>query len=72
MQALLADGIATRRGLMASHHEAAYSAEGPFDLPHTDAAAADALMLPIYPTLTDEEQDFVIDRLAAHALEMAA
>jgi perosamine synthetase len=72
MQALLADGIATRRGVMASHHEAAYSSEGPFDLPHTDAAAADALMLPIYPTLTDEEQDFVIDRLAAHAPALAA
>jgi perosamine synthetase len=66
MRLLLADGIATRRGVMAIHHEDAYAAQGPFDLPHCDAAAAEVLMLPLYPGLTDAEQDFVIDRLAAH------
>jgi hypothetical protein len=31
-------------------------------------------MLPLYPGLTDDEQDFVIERLALHAgaMEMAA
>ncbi len=66
MRLLLADGIATRRGVMAIHQEDSYSAEGPYDLPHTDAAAADVLMLPIYPGLADDEQDFVIERLATH------
>jgi perosamine synthetase len=67
MRLLLADGIATRRGVMASHHEQAYAADGPFDLPNTDAAAADVLMLPLYPGLTAEEQDFVIERLVTYA-----
>jgi len=65
MQALLADKIATRRGVMAIHQEDAYAGQGPFDLPHTEAAAAEALMLPLYPDLTDAEQDFIIERLAA-------
>ena len=66
MRLLLADGIATRRGVMAIHQEDAYASATPFDLPHSDAAAADVLMLPIYPGLSDREQDFVIGRLAAH------
>jgi perosamine synthetase len=64
MRSLLADGIATRRGVMAIHEEDSYAAQGPFDLPHTEAAA-DVLMLPLYAGLTDDEQDFVIERLAA-------
>jgi perosamine synthetase len=71
MRRLLADGIATRRGVMAIHLEDSYAAGGPYHLPHTEAAAADALMLPLYPGLTDDEQDFVIERLAAHAGPLA-
>jgi perosamine synthetase len=70
MRRLLADGIATRRGVMAIHEEDSYTAQGP--LPHTEAAAADVLMLPIYPGLTEAEQDFVIERLVAHATPLAA
>ncbi len=70
MRRLLADGIATRRGVMAIHEEDSYTADGP--LPHTEAAAAEVLMLPIYPGLTDAELDFVIERLAVHATPLAA
>ena len=72
MRRLLGDGIATRRGVMAIHQEDAYVAQRPYSLPHTDAAAADVLMLPLYPGLTDAEQDFVIERLVAHATPLAA
>ena len=72
MRRLLADGIQTRRGVMAIHQEGAYGAEGPFDLPHTEAAARDVLMLPLYPDLSDLDQDRVIDRLCTHALTVAA
>ena len=65
MRRLLADGIATRRGVMAIHQERSYAAQ--HDLPHTDSAAADVMMLPLYPSLTDDEQDFVLERLVAHA-----
>jgi perosamine synthetase len=62
---LLRDGIATRRGVTAIHAERAYSDRG-FLLPHTDACARDALLLPLFPDLSDEQQDYVIERLATH------
>jgi dTDP-4-amino-4,6-dideoxygalactose transaminase len=71
MRRLLADGIPTRRGVMAIHREAAY-ADTAVDLPHTDAAACDVLMLPLFPDLTFEQQDYVIARLAGHVVAQAA
>ena len=72
MRRLLHDGIATRRGVMAIHHEAAYPEPLRIELPHTDAAAADTLMLPLFPGLEDVQQDYVIERLAAHSAALAA
>jgi dTDP-4-amino-4,6-dideoxygalactose transaminase len=72
MRRLLHDGIATRRGVMAIHHEAAYPEPLRIELPHTDAAAADTLMLPLFPGLEDAQQDYVIERLAAHSAALAA
>ncbi len=71
MRRLLADGIPTRRGVMAIHHESPYS-KAAGHLPHTDAAAREVLMLPLFPDLTREQQDYVIDRLAEHAALLAA
>lgn len=65
MDELLQDGIATRRGIMAIHLEQSYqNAAG--SLPHTEAAAREHVLLPLFPGLTDEQQDFVVDRLALH------
>jgi len=33
------------------------------DLPETEAAAKEIFSLPMYPTLTDDEQDFVIQSI---------
>jgi perosamine synthetase len=64
MDALLREGVATRRGIMAIHHEASYAnCAGP--LPHTDAAARDFVLLPLFPGLADEQQDHVVDRVGA-------
>jgi perosamine synthetase len=71
MRRLLADGIPTRRGVMAIHQEAAYSATH-VDLPHTEAAAADVVMLPLYAGLPEEHQDYVLERLADHVIAQAA
>ena len=71
MRRLMADGIATRRGVMAIHEEQAY-ADTVADLPHTEAATRESLMLPLFPGLSDEQQDYVIDRLATHATALAA
>jgi perosamine synthetase len=71
MRRLLRDGIATRRGIMAIHLERAY-ADPSVSLPHTEAAAADTVLLPLFVGLTDEAQAHVVDRIAAHALSEAA
>jgi dTDP-4-amino-4,6-dideoxygalactose transaminase len=71
MRRLLADGIATRRGVMAIHREAAYG-DAIVALPHTDAASREVLMLPLYTDMEDAVQDRVIDRLCTHLLQEAA
>jgi perosamine synthetase len=65
MRNLLKDGIPTRRGVMAIHEETAY-ADPHVGLPHTEAAAREVLMLPLFPDMTGEQQDHVVERLAAH------
>jgi dTDP-4-amino-4,6-dideoxygalactose transaminase len=71
MRGLLEDGIATRRGVMAIHLEEAYEGTGA-DLPNTEAAARDVVLLPLFPGLSAEAQDYVVDRLAQHAIARAA
>jgi perosamine synthetase len=76
MRSLLHDGIATRRGVMAIHEEASYSglpADGPeLDLPHTEAATRETLMLPLFPDLSEDQQDYILERLEACMLALAA
>jgi len=76
MRRLLHDGISTRRGVMAIHEEGAYDEQpavgGRLGLEHTEAAARETLMLPIFPDLSEQEQDYVVERLAAYVLERAA
>jgi dTDP-4-amino-4,6-dideoxygalactose transaminase len=64
MQRLMDDGIGTRKGIMAIHEEAAYA--GAYDLAHTEAASHEMLMLPLFPDLSLEQQDYVIARVAHH------
>jgi perosamine synthetase len=76
MRSLLQDGIATRRGVMAIHEEASY-ADRPtdrtqLDLPHTEAATRETLMLPLFPDLTEDQQDYILERLEACMLALAA
>jgi perosamine synthetase len=71
MRALLHDGIPTRRGVMAIHEEASY-ADGAPRLPHTDHVTNETMMLPLFPGLTDEQQDRVISRLVTHLTALAA
>jgi perosamine synthetase len=71
MRRLLLDGVPTRRGVMAIHEEGAY-AEPAVELPHTEAASAGSLMLPLFAGLTDEQQDHVIECLAAQVTAVAA
>lgn len=65
MQSMLDDGIATRRGIMCAHMEAAY-ADKPrrFALPHSESARDGCLLLPLFPQMTDAEQEQVAASLA--------
>jgi dTDP-4-amino-4,6-dideoxygalactose transaminase len=41
-------------------------------LEHTDAAAREVLMLPLFAGLSDDQQDYVLERLASHAVSLAS
>lgn len=64
MTRLLKRGIATRRGVMASHLEKVYRDRiGSVSLPITEEAARTTMLIPLFATMTDEEQTYVIDAL---------
>lgn len=64
MEELLQKGIATRRGIMAIHLEPVYEQKfGKQSLPETEKAFQETLIMPLYPAMTQEEQDHVIDSL---------
>jgi perosamine synthetase len=64
MTRLLARGIATRHGIMASHLEPAYtSRHGTVALPVTEELARTTMIIPLYATMTEDEQTYVIDAL---------
>lgn len=75
MQALLDDGIATRRGIMCAHREPAYTQQpwrsaGP--LSASEHAQDTCILLPLFHGLTRKEQRFVASRIrAALATAMA-
>jgi perosamine synthetase len=64
MARMLALNIATRRGVMAIHEEPYYvNRFGAISLPVTEAATRDTILLPLYATMTEAEQDRVVDGL---------
>jgi len=68
MQAMLARGVSTRRGIMNAHAEPAYDAPGSFrmgsSLQHGVAAQRNAIILPLYAQMSDAELAFVVETLA--------
>lgn len=73
MQKLLDRGIATRRGIMLAHREQPYRGHVKTgELPVSERASDQSLLLPLYPDLTDEEQYQVIDCLSNLAYSHAA
>jgi perosamine synthetase len=67
MQRLLDLGVASRRGVMCAHREPAYPPGtwrcGSPSLAHSEAAQDQGVILPLYPQLTDEQQDCVVRAL---------
>jgi dTDP-4-amino-4,6-dideoxygalactose transaminase len=61
MQRLLDLGISTRRGVMTSHRESAYSSECQgLKLPASEDAADNSIIIPLYVPMSQDEIDYVI------------
>jgi perosamine synthetase len=66
MQALLDQGIATRRGIMCSHREAPYADDARrYDLHHSELAQDHSILLPIYAQMSEVDQARVVSALKA-------
>lgn len=66
MQHLLDGGIASKTGIMNAHREPCMADHTlRFPLPHSEAAQDHALLIPLYPGLTDAQQDYVLETLRA-------
>jgi perosamine synthetase len=60
MQYALDRGVATRRGIMCSHRETAYAGTPlRFELPYSESTQDSCILLPLYPQMTEEEQNCV-------------
>ncbi|MFF8600924.1 aminotransferase class I/II-fold pyridoxal phosphate-dependent enzyme [Streptomyces sp. NPDC015232] len=60
---LAESGISARRGIMASHLEPAYAGHPAGPLPVTERISRDSLILPLFHTMTEEQQDRVVAAL---------
>ncbi len=64
MNDMLNDGVATRRGIMCIHREPAYAGHVcRWPLTESEAAQDRCILLPLYPQMTEVEQDTVIAAL---------
>ena len=64
MQAMLEQGVATRRGIMCTHREPAYG-DIPLraPMPHSEAAQDHCIVIPLYPQMTTADQEQVVATL---------
>ncbi|MER5635978.1 DegT/DnrJ/EryC1/StrS family aminotransferase [Kitasatospora sp. NPDC002227] len=58
-------GVSARRGIMAAHLEAPYKGTTRVPLPATELLTARSLILPLYHSLTEQQQDTVVAALRA-------
>jgi dTDP-4-amino-4,6-dideoxygalactose transaminase len=62
MQRLLNQGISTKRGIMAIHLEPCY-VDDDIVLPNTERLTSQTLILPLYPSMKEEEVQYVISEV---------
>lgn len=63
MQTLLEHGIASKRGVMCSHRSPVYAGQARVELPESELAEDRSLMLPMYPSLSEVDQNRVVEVL---------
>ncbi|MFG3296142.1 DegT/DnrJ/EryC1/StrS family aminotransferase [Streptomyces sp. NPDC048179] len=64
---LSAAGVSARRGIMAAHLEPAYADHPRAPLPVTERLTRDSLILPLFHTMTEAQQDRVVTALREQA-----
>ncbi|MER8004199.1 DegT/DnrJ/EryC1/StrS family aminotransferase [Streptomyces sp. NPDC094149] len=67
LAALAAAGVSARRGIMAAHLEPAYADHPRATLPVTERLTRDSLILPLFHTMTEAQQDRVVAVLREQA-----
>ncbi|MFD8306412.1 DegT/DnrJ/EryC1/StrS family aminotransferase [Streptomyces sp. NPDC059690] len=67
LAALAAAGVSARRGIMAAHLEPAYADHPSAPLPVTERLTRDSLILPLFHTMTEAQQDRVVAVLREQA-----
>ncbi|MFJ9115085.1 DegT/DnrJ/EryC1/StrS family aminotransferase [Streptomyces sp. NPDC102394] len=67
LAALAAAGVSARRGIMAAHLEPAYADHPSAPLPVTERLTGDSLILPLFHTMTEDQQDRVVAVLREQA-----
>ncbi|EPD66784.1 DegT/DnrJ/EryC1/StrS family aminotransferase [Streptomyces sp. HGB0020] len=67
LAALAASGVSARRGIMAAHLEPAYADHPHAPLPVTERLTRDSLILPLFHTMTEAQQDRVVAVLREQA-----
>ena len=72
LQQLQDHGVSARRGIMASHMEPAYAGHPHGDLRNTELLTDRSLILPLFHTMTDDEQQLVVEVLRTATLTSAA
>ncbi|MFD8478923.1 DegT/DnrJ/EryC1/StrS family aminotransferase [Kitasatospora sp. NPDC059673] len=63
LAALAAEGVSARRGIMAAHLEAPYKGSARVPLPVTELLTSRTLILPLYHSLSGEQQERVVAAL---------
>lgn len=63
------EGVATRRGIPPIHKEPAYKAHNEVSLPSTESVSENSFFIPIYPQLSQEDIDYIIDVVRRGAKE---
>ena len=61
LEALGREGISARRGIMAAHREPAYAGHPHIPLPVTERLTDNSVILPLYHTMSLQDQDRVIE-----------
>jgi dTDP-4-amino-4,6-dideoxygalactose transaminase len=63
MHALLERGVSTRRGIMNAHQEEPYVGMRHGNLLHSEVARDHVVLLPLYDSMTEDDQDYTIEAL---------